>query len=129
MFTSLAFWRGGGGEAILQQHHALGGTLTGHLGMSLEVGLVAILITTKTWSTNDELQETLHTSIDISQLQTTVLHGFNDISVLPTVAGHQQIVTGPDAVPRRAALVRPVGHHNAGKFPFVAKDGDEQVAR
>ena len=107
---------------VLHQYHTLGSRLAGDLGMSLQVGLVRILITLIAWTLLDEVEDALHVTVEIGLSEFAALHSSHDRVELFLLTRLQHVVAcrhlhGTVLAPE------PVGHNRSLIAPLVAEDG------
>ena len=116
-----------GAIVVLQKHHAFGCALASDGSMSLQVGLVAEVVTFEARTTNDVLQNATHTGINILDFKFTALHLVDDLLGLLDHTRSHQVVACMNLV-GSIALAGPVGYDDATEAPFIAQNGGKQFA-
>ena len=110
---------------VFQQHHSLGGSLAGQLGMCLNVGFVGVFVTLEVGCLHHVFQYSAHVAVYVFHLDGAVLCTLDDVLYLFGVARSEQVVAGSHLSVGMASA-GPVGHHDTLESPFVAQDGGEQ---
>ena len=112
--------------AVLEQHHALGGSLACQHGVGLEVGSEGGFDATIVGCAHNVSQHTPHIVVDFSHRQRTFLHAVQNILHLLRSTAHEQVVAGMYLCAGVACL-HPVGHNDAVEAPFLAQQVGEQL--
>ena len=111
---------------VLQEHEALGGGGTHELGMTGEVGLVAVLVAGEAGGADDVLKHAADVAVQVCFGEAAVLHGGDYALDLVGHAGLHEVVACTHCG-HGAFLVAPVGHHDAVEAPLVTQDGGEEL--
>ena len=123
ILNALSKWQN---SLVLHQHHTLGSTLTCNGSVSLEVGLVRILITLETWTLLNKVQNTLNIAIQVGLGQFAALHASYDTVELLGLTRLQHVVAGPHLL-GTILTAKPVGHHGSLVAPLIAQDSGNKV--
>ena len=112
---------------VLKQHHAFGRHLTGYLSMSLEVGLVAVLIVVEYGGLDQHAQNVLHAPVKVALGDDAGAYAIQNLTQLSLCARHQHIIACT-YLTCSVLLSPPVGHHKTIKAPFVTQHIFQQPA-
>ena len=97
--------------------------------MSFQVGFVCGGELMEARCLHDILQHAAHVSVDVGDVERTVLHALHNLVGLLLLPRLQQVVAGMHLIRGLQSLANanPVGHHDALIPPVVAQDLREQV--
>ena len=116
-------------SVVLEQHNTLGSTLTSDGSMGDEVGIVRGRVLAEAGCLHDIFQHAAHVAVDISNIEFTALHPFNNLLYLGRLSWLHKVVAslylGNGG--QSFANANPVSHHDTLIAPVVAQNLGQQV--
>ena len=88
--------------------------------MSLEVRLVAVLITLETRGADNEIEDALYVSVKVCNIDAAVVDTVNDTLILGRTSRLEHIVASPNLCIDISSTI-PVCHHGTLESPVIAE--------